>query len=169
MLRLDHPGKDEGRGQRGSSAKDGDVDTVWRLTPTSNPLELKLYRAKSRSGHSVADTWNLRRRSEPLRHEWTCPDASRIDDLAGQLDRLGMPSDAGRVRCRAALKAAGIPAGGPLLEDTIRARRAALGRSGAVGQSSTRPANCPPTPHSGVGSGQVHAPALFDDMDADPW
>jgi hypothetical protein len=32
VLRLDHPGKDESRGQRGSSAKDGDCDTIWRLT-----------------------------------------------------------------------------------------------------------------------------------------
>ena len=32
VLRLDHPGKDNSRGQRGSSAKDGDPDTVWRLS-----------------------------------------------------------------------------------------------------------------------------------------
>lgn len=31
-LRLDHEGKDASRGQRGSSGKRGDVDSVWRLT-----------------------------------------------------------------------------------------------------------------------------------------
>lgn len=33
-LRTDHSGKDVGKGQRGSSAKNDDVDLVWRLTRT---------------------------------------------------------------------------------------------------------------------------------------
>ena len=32
MIRLDHSGKDEARGQRGGSAKAGDVDAIWRLS-----------------------------------------------------------------------------------------------------------------------------------------
>src|SRR5665811_1892888 len=32
IIRLDHSGKDETKGQRGASAKSGDVDAVWRLT-----------------------------------------------------------------------------------------------------------------------------------------
>ena len=32
MIRLDHSGKDVFRGQRGGSAKSGDVDAVWRLS-----------------------------------------------------------------------------------------------------------------------------------------
>src|SRR6185369_5973575 len=32
MLRLDHTGKDETKGQRGGSAKSGDVDMVWRMS-----------------------------------------------------------------------------------------------------------------------------------------
>ena len=32
MIRLDHSGKDVLRGQRGGSAKSGDVDAVWRLS-----------------------------------------------------------------------------------------------------------------------------------------
>ena len=32
MVRLDHTGKDQTKGQRGGSAKYGDVDAVWKLT-----------------------------------------------------------------------------------------------------------------------------------------
>ncbi|HVE26251.1 MAG TPA: AAA family ATPase, partial [Sporichthya sp.] len=32
LVRLDHTGKDETRGQRGGSAKSGDVDAVWRMS-----------------------------------------------------------------------------------------------------------------------------------------
>lgn len=32
MIRLDHAGKDEAKGQRGGSAKSGDVDAVWRMS-----------------------------------------------------------------------------------------------------------------------------------------
>jgi len=34
LIRLDHSGKDEKRGQRGGSAKSGDVDAVWRMSPS---------------------------------------------------------------------------------------------------------------------------------------
>ena len=32
MIRLDHTGKDETKGQRGGSAKSGDVDAIWKLS-----------------------------------------------------------------------------------------------------------------------------------------
>lgn len=32
LIRLDHTGKDETKGQRGASAKEGDVDAVWRMS-----------------------------------------------------------------------------------------------------------------------------------------
>ena len=38
LVRLDHAGKDEAKGQRGGSAKSGDVDAVWRMTRTSDDL-----------------------------------------------------------------------------------------------------------------------------------
>jgi AAA domain len=69
VLRLDHPGKDESRGQRGSSAKDGDVDTAWRMATVTEGLTYRLERTKSRSGHGPP-AWTLRRLYEPLRHDW---------------------------------------------------------------------------------------------------
>jgi hypothetical protein len=38
MVRLDHSGKDEAKGQRGGSAKGGDVDAVWRMTRVNDDL-----------------------------------------------------------------------------------------------------------------------------------
>lgn len=39
LLRLDHTGKDETKGQRGGSAKSGDVDAVWRMQRLTEPDE----------------------------------------------------------------------------------------------------------------------------------
>ncbi len=69
VLRLDHPGKDAERGQRGSSAKDGDVDAIWRLATVSDGVDYSLTREKSRSGHGPSE-FALRRCYGPLRHEW---------------------------------------------------------------------------------------------------
>lgn len=69
VLRLDHPGKDDTRGQRGSSAKDGDVDTIWRLSCESEDM-FTLTREKTRNGHGEAQV-KIERQYEPLRHKWT--------------------------------------------------------------------------------------------------
>jgi hypothetical protein len=51
-LRTDHSGKDTSKGQRGSSAKNDDVDLVWRLTRTDTKAGegVRLERTHSRSG-----------------------------------------------------------------------------------------------------------------------
>lgn len=38
LIRLDHAGKDEAKGQRGGSAKSGDVDAVWRMSRIDDDL-----------------------------------------------------------------------------------------------------------------------------------
>jgi hypothetical protein len=156
VLRLDHPGKDEGRGQRGSSAKDGDVDTVWKLTKTG-PLSLRLHRDKSRSGHGAEDV-DLKRRFEPLRHEWTCPDTLPVDKIIGQLSDLGVPLDAGRDRCRTVLSKAGIQVGNDLLTAALRKRKADPDSSRTGRQLGDQADCCPSVPHIGTGSGQAPAP-----------
>jgi len=50
-LRLDHEGKDASRGQRGSSGKRGDVDSVWRLTHPDKGSNRWLENEKDRSHH----------------------------------------------------------------------------------------------------------------------
>jgi hypothetical protein len=156
VLRLDHPGKDEGRGQRGSSAKDADVDTAWRLSTVTERLEYRLDRTKSRSGHGP-DAWTLRRRSGPLRHEWapaeerTAADAARITEILSALARAGVPLNAGRPAAREALKAVGVSAPNRLVEAAIRQRKTAHGqRAGSVGSRSSDYLPAAPTPKGGA-------------------
>src|SRR6266568_5368533 len=86
VLRLDHPGKDTDRGQRGSSAKDGDVDTVWHVDRVSD-LAVNFERRKSRSGHGDPVLY-LTRSFGPLRHE---PGGTGVPPrVAGVIDALRM-------------------------------------------------------------------------------
>ena len=66
LVRLDHSGKDAGKGMRGASSKTSDVDEVWQLTePDKDQIELQ--RTHSRSGHGK-DHLSLHRLDGPLRH-----------------------------------------------------------------------------------------------------
>jgi len=106
VLRLDHQGKDPSKGQRGSSAKDGDVDTIWRLKFQDGGY-LALEREKSRSGHG--EDWLLvERLNDPLRHAFKelahMPITPKIEQWADNFDRWGIPRDAGRPTLRAAIQ-----------------------------------------------------------------
>lgn len=107
VLRLDHPGKDDRQGQRGSSAKDGDVDSVWRLAHESDDM-LVLERLKSRSGHGEGFI-SVKRLTEPfLCHDWQAldkmPVTPQIEEWSKRFDRWEVPRDAGRPTLRAAMK-----------------------------------------------------------------
>jgi hypothetical protein len=114
VLRLDHPGKDLQRGQRGSSAKDGDVDTVWLIEHVSQG-GINFERRKSRNDHGAGSLY-LTRKFEPLRHE---PGgfgmAPRNADILEALAALHAPAD---ITNRAAAKL--------LREDGKRVRAADL-------------------------------------------
>lgn len=133
-LRLDHPGKDESRGQRGSSAKDGDVDTIWRLVQTS-PTAFRLEREKTRNGHGEPAI-TLHRRFGPLRHEWDIRNDSPEARIAGQLDTLGVPISAGRPAARKALETAGTKVSNAQLEAALRLRK---NRQSGSGQNKRTP------------------------------
>jgi hypothetical protein len=67
MIRLDHSGKDEKKGQRGGSAKSGDVDAVWRLSRVNDDMiELTCEAQRLQIDRK---NLTLRRETEPLRHE----------------------------------------------------------------------------------------------------
>ena len=67
MLRLNHSGKDEKKGQRGGSAKSGDVDAVWRLSKVSDDvIELQ---CEAQRFQIDRQSLTLKRESDPLRHE----------------------------------------------------------------------------------------------------
>jgi hypothetical protein len=137
VLRLDHPGKDIDRGQRGSSAKEGDVDTVWLLDQIS-PTRLRMERQKSRSGHG-AGAVELTRRSEPLRHDWETAVAMsgvsvRILDL---LNAENVPLTAGRETVRKVLADHDVKMSNQQLSALIRHRKTCPGQDADSADGST--------------------------------
>lgn len=108
VLRTDHSGKETERGQRGSSAKNDDVDVVWRLTRSSEGVRLD--RTHSRISW-VPDRLDLRRHEDDMgRVTYTTDDDSYpagTKEKAELFDRLGIPLDATRTQVRQALKGTG--------------------------------------------------------------
>lgn len=107
VLRLDHAGKDESRGQRGSSSKAGDCDTIWRLALQQGG-DLVLVREKSRSGHGEP-VITYKRRDLPLRHDVTALGdldvLPQVRAFAKWFDGQDIPRDVGRPALRDVLKA----------------------------------------------------------------
>jgi len=68
LVRLDHSGKDAGRGMRGASSKTNDVDEVWQLTVAGESVNL--HRTHSRSAHGVGDFDLLRSEKPHLHHTY---------------------------------------------------------------------------------------------------
>ena len=106
-VRLDHSGKVPGQGQRGSSAKGDDVDYVWALTSHGGG-RVMVKREASRTRHG-ADRLDLTRRpageSGHLRHVVAgVLDVDPVDGVVVQLDRLGVPGNAGRDTAGRALR-----------------------------------------------------------------
>jgi AAA domain len=162
VLRLDHPGKDSERGQRGSSAKDGDVDTVWELSTVTDGLEYRLSRSghKSRSGHGP-ETFTLNRRYEPLRHEWTDGEGALPEIAVRILNVLNdenVPLKAGRETVRKVLTAHDIKASNEQVSAAIKARKNCPGQF-ADSRTAVQPKLSAAVPHVVGDSGQFPAPA----------
>lgn len=124
LVRLDHEGKDANAGQRGSSAKVDDVDTVWRLVPgAKDGLTLKCER--QRTGHHPEVVDLLREVSPLLRHVRLDGGVERpeVARLVAALARLDVPLDAGRPTCRKALHNDAVKARNNDLGEAISIRR----------------------------------------------
>jgi hypothetical protein len=104
--RLDHAGKDNAKGQRGSSAKGDDVDIVWKLAKTENGLEL---RVDARRMSWVPDKVTFRQINDPhLRFEEVAADwPAGTKEVADLLDQLDVPLNVGDRPAGTALRAAG--------------------------------------------------------------
>lgn len=126
IIRLDHAGKDEEKGMRGSSAKLSDVDTAWKLS-RSGDGRLRLDRTAARSSRSP-ESAVVEQRQAPLRH--VLVDSSTDDEvskLAATMDRLDIPQEWGREKARKALADSGLKARNAVLAEAIRMRRITLG------------------------------------------
>jgi hypothetical protein len=136
-VRIDHTGKNPARGQRGSSAKDGDVDVAWWMRKQSETRFI-LDRHRDRTGH-VPPRVEIEVLQDPVRHAFTGDGSGEIADraafIADVLDSVpDLPDRAGRVRCRQALADKGIRASNAQLDAAIRLRNDLTGtlRTGAV-------------------------------------
>ena len=122
FMRIDHAGKDLERGQRGSSAKNDDVDIVWQMTRSGSDL-YTLKTRKARMGW-VPEKLELRMIDDPLRfeiaHAAPMPDGALL--LVAQLDELGIDPTMSSRKVRAALTEAGITASNAALRAAVKLR-----------------------------------------------
>jgi len=125
VLRTDHSGKDAEKGQRGSSAKNDDVDIVYRLTRTSTGVNLT--RTHSRITWAP-DTLNIDYTETDdgtvtvqLATTPTFPDGTA--PIAHQLDELQVPIDATQRAAGDTLRAAGHKCSSKLLRAALQMRR----------------------------------------------
>lgn len=124
FVRVDHAGKDGTKGQRGSSAKNDDVDLVWELKRTEDGYQM--VRGKCRMGW-VPENVALERSNDPL-EIWVKGGPSYVpgtSEMAATLDQLEIDVALGYRKVRAALKDAGEPAAkNDVLRDAQKYRRA---------------------------------------------
>jgi hypothetical protein len=110
VIRTDHAGKSHEAGQRGSSAKDDDVDIVYRLEQVEDGW--KLTRTFARVGWAPAHVHIQRQTDEEETVTFTI--ATRDDpsfpvgtkELANELDAIGVTADMGRPTAMKRYKAA---------------------------------------------------------------
>jgi hypothetical protein len=152
VLRLDHSGKDPKRGQRGSSAKNDDVDVVWLLEQDLDRVTLKMDRR--RMGW-VPEKVTLERASGPLRH---LPAAHaiplKVQEIMGALDRLNISPELSRRKTQSKLKAHGLGYRADDLNDAIRERRRKAHNMPSSVDTGVVPENPEPYP-SGTSPGVV--------------
>ncbi len=128
LIRLDHSGKDETKGQRGGSAKVGDVDAVWRLSRVTDTV----FRLDCEANRMVVHerTLTLHRETLPRLHHRV--DAlgrlgaydAVVSDMVKLLEHLQVDPTLSRAKTKEAIKAAGHKAcRDALLGKAITARR----------------------------------------------
>jgi len=163
-LRLDHGGHDKSKGHpRGTSAKLGDVDVIWRQRrhPSGN-VQLTCGNASRLAW--VGPELNVDRNvnvvtgevsySMPIRFGWPAGTAEKAADLT----TAGVPLDAGRPAAIAALKAAGLkPGRWAVLSAALKFRRE---QSGTV----AGPTPNPPVPPSDQGNSGTGPVDLYSDQ-----
>lgn len=171
VLRLDHSGKEAKRGERGSSAKNGDVDASWSLTYDEGRQTRTLTRKLTRTG-AGPERLVLNVHTGPLRHEPASPldwSADPIAHLVRKLDELGVPLDHGRDRAARALRDAGHSFRNEQLTEALRMRRSRPTEPVPVDPAATRLGDrfgdrCGTVPTVGTGSqvsaGQHLSPVL---------
>lgn len=148
VWRLDHAGKNLGNGQRGTSAKNDDVDLVWELSGQETAFRL---RATHRRQSWIPEEIKLTRVDNPFRHEL-------VEDLWPQgtillvriFEELNIPEDWGAKRIRKALRDSGRSARNEVITAAIRYRKKHSNRDA---NHNGTPAGTPSFPEFGTPAG----------------
>jgi Bifunctional DNA primase/polymerase, N-terminal/AAA domain len=166
VLRTDHAGKDVSKGQRGSSAKNDDVDVVWKLTRADDGLRLERTHSRLSWGPRVLSV--SRTENEDGVVEFTTAEQvhpTGTFHAVEHLDNLGVdPSASGRAAIRA-LREAGFTASNEAARAAQKHRRTLWisdqkARREADGAPSAPTAPCDSTArHGAVAKDQVDATA----------
>jgi hypothetical protein len=126
LIRLDHTGKDETKGQRGASAKSGDVDMVWRLSKVTETV----YRLDCEAKRMQVLETSLILHRETTPKLWHRVDAmgrfgawqAKIEQIMRALDEAGVDANASRRTIQPILKTMGLSARNDLLTEVVRKR-----------------------------------------------
>lgn len=111
LIRLDHAGKDEKKGQRGGSAKSGDVDAVWRMSLAGeDTFDLT---CEAQRFPIAANRLTIRRTEDlHLRHEVVSnPAKDRHQFLLAELVRLDIDPTLSITKATDELRTAGVTVG----------------------------------------------------------
>lgn len=138
MIRLDHTGKDETKGQRGGSAKVGDVDAVWKLTRASDET-FKLTCEANRMPVAEKEIVLVRLETPVLRHKvegsgWRAVSDAQVKDAIRYMDEAGLPLNAGREQARLVCRNAGLKISNRNLSRAVQVRKTCPGQVGDGGQ-----------------------------------
>jgi len=124
FIRIDHAGKDIDKGQRGTSAKNDDVDIVWQMTRrTGNIYQMKT--RKARMGWVPAQ-FELEMDDQPIRytlHHERQPQHPDIAPVLAAFDRYQIDTSAGERRVAQALRDRGERVSNHVLRQAIKAHR----------------------------------------------
>jgi hypothetical protein len=125
-MRIDHAGKDAKRGQRGTSAKNDDVDIVWEMTDRGHG-EYLMQTTKRRVSW-VQERIVLQRTEDNGILGYRVRDddkvaAGQVASVARLLDELGAPVEISRPKALQLLRANGVGKANNLVNEAVKYRR----------------------------------------------
>jgi len=155
IVRIDHEGKDPDWGQRGSSAKNADIDVLWHMTELQPETLFRVHPELRRNPYYTG--FRVRRDTGPLCHVTVSDVLTPAQQaLADALDAAGIPRNAGRPQIREWMKSRNLGSRNDDLTAVIRHRK-------TVWHSS-------PPPGMGQSTGQViQMPSDLRDSSGTAW
>ena len=120
--RVDHAGKDAEKGQRGTSAKNDDVDVVWQLLKADGGFRLA---AKKRRMGWVPEEVSLTQHDEPMLHYRAAMESvpAGTAKVIADLDALGAPLDISQRKAALLLRDAGRGARAEVVRAALKSRK----------------------------------------------